>query len=291
MRLIRSTSIAIAASAVLLAAPAVGAVAAPTAAGLSTAEAARAAEVDVRIGGWAEGSAILPDGDILVSNLTGHRVERIDAQTHEISTVAEVADPSQMVVDGDTLYVVTGNSPASVFLRKGGVMAIDLSTGARRTVTSGLGEANGMARLPDGDLIVSVTLGHGAGVHRVDPRTGERRQLTSSFPTPNGVAVGPDGTVYVGSTLLGAVHEVDPTTGATTRVAGVSTSLDDFDVRSDGTIVGATTLGFIDELDSETGRSRPLLSGYVGGTAVRLISDHQAVVTAATGRVVVVDLP
>lgn len=123
------------------------------------------------------------------------------------------------------------------------------------------------------------------------PRTGERRRLTSSFPTPNGVAVGPDGTVYVGSTLLGAVFRVDPTTGATTHVAGMSTSLDDFDVRSDGTIVGATTLGFIDELDPATGRSRPLLSGYVGGTAVRLISDHQAVVTTATGRVVVVDLP
>ncbi|WP_114201606.1 PQQ-binding-like beta-propeller repeat protein [Janibacter anophelis] len=172
MRLIRTTSIAIAASVVLLGAPAVAAAAAPTTAGLASADAARAAEVDVRIGGWAEGSAILPDGDILVSNLTGHRIERIDAQSHQIRAVAEVADPSQMVVDGDTLYVVTGNSPASVFLRKGGVVAIDLSTGARRTVTSGLGEANGLARLPDGELIVSVTLGHGAGVHRVDPPHG-----------------------------------------------------------------------------------------------------------------------
>lgn len=242
--------------------------------------------LDVNIGGWAEGAAILADGDLLVANLNQHKIQRVDAQTHQITTVAEVADPSQMVVDGDT-----GNTPASIFTRKGGVLAIDLTTGARRTVTTGMGEANGMARLPDGDLVVSVTLGGDAGVHRVAPQTGERRRLTSSFPTPNGVAVGPQGQLYVGSTLLGAVFRVDPSTGATQRVAGVSTSLDDFAVRSDGTIVGATTLGFVDELDPATGRSRPLLSGYVGGTSVRLLSDDRAVITTATGRVVVVDLP
>lgn len=292
MRVIRTTTIAIAATATLIAAPAAGALAAPT--GVTSTQAqtqVRTQDLDVNIGGWAEGSTILPDGDILVSNLSKSIIQRVDGATGEISTVAEVADPSQMVVDGNTLYVVTGNSPASVFVRNGGVLAIDLTTGARRTVTAGLGEANGMAQLPGGDLIVSVTLGHGAGVHRLDPRTGERRKLTSSFPTPNGVAVGPQGQVYVGSTLLGALFTVDPTTGATTRVAGQSTSLDDFDVRSDGTIVGATTLGFIDELDPATGRSRPLLSGYVGGTSVRLISDDRAVVTTATGRVVTVDLP
>lgn len=284
-QLIRTTTIAMAAAATLIAAPSAGAVAAPTTS-IAVAEG-----LDVTIGGWAEGSAILPDGDILVSNLTRHLVQRIDSQTHEVTTVAEVADPSQMVVDGDTLYVVTGNSPASVLTRKGGVDAINLTTGARRNVTTGMGEANGMARLPDGDLVVSVTLGSDAGVHRVDPQTGERRRLTSSIATPNGVAVGPQGQVYIASTLLGAVFRVDPSTGAAQRVAGVSTSLDDFAVRSDGTIVGATTLGFIDEFDPATGRSRMLLSGYVGGTAVRLISDDRAVVTTATGRVVVVDLP
>lgn len=285
-RLIRTMIIGVASAGTFIAAPAAGALAAPAAASSTQAQ-----ELDVNIGGWAEGSAILPNGDLLVSNLSKGLVQRIDGRAHEITTVAEVADPSALVVDGNTVYVVTGNSPASVVTRKGGVLAIDLTTGARRTITTGLGEANGMAQLPGGDLIVSVTLGHGAGVHRIDPVSGERRQLTASFPTPNGVAVGPEGQVYVGSTLLGAVFRVDPITGLTTRVAGASTSLDDFDVRSDGTIVGATTLGFIDELDPATGRSRPLLSGYVGGTGVRLVSDHRAVVTTATGRVVIVDLP
>ena len=213
-QLIRTTTIAMAAAATLIAAPSAGAMAAP-ATSVAVAEG-----LDVTIGGWAEGSAILPDGDILVSNLTRHLVQRIDSQTHEVTTVAEVADPSQMVVDGDTLDVVTGNSPASVLTRKGGVDAINLTTGARRNVTTGMGEANGMARLPDGDLVVSVTLGSDAGVHRVDPQTGERRRLTSSIATPNGVAVGPQGQVYIASTLLGAVFRVDPSTGAAQRVAG-----------------------------------------------------------------------
>ena len=283
--LTRTTIVDAAAALTLIAAPSAGAVAAPTTSVAVT------DGLDVNIGGWAEGAAIPADGDLLVANLNQHKIQRVDAQTHQITTVAEVADPSQMVVDGDTVYVVTGNTPASIFTRKGGVLAIDLTTGARRTFTTGMGEANGMSRLPDGDLVVSVTLGGDAGVHRVDPQTGERRRLTSSFPTPNGVAVGPQGQLYVGSTLLGAVFRVDPSTGATQRVAGVSTSLDDFAVRSDGTIVGATTLGFVDELDPATGRSRPLLSGYVGGTSVRLLSDDRAVITTATGRVVVVDLP
>lgn len=291
MRLIRTTTIAVAAAITLIVTPG-AALAASSAVSSSQAQAqAQAQDLDVTIGGWAEGAAILPDGDILVSNLSKSLVQRVDGESGGISTVAEVSDPSQMVVDGDTLYVVTGNSPASIFVRNGGVVAINLSTGARRTVTSGLGEANGMTQLADGDLIVTVTLGSGAGVHRVDPETGERHLLTSSFATPNGAAVGPQGQVYVGSTLLGAVFRVDPSTGATTRVAGQSTSLDDFDVRSDGTIVAATTLGFIDELDPVTGRSRPLLSGHVGATSVRLVSDDRAVVTTATGRVTIVDLP
>lgn len=286
-RQIRTMALGVVAAAALTTAPA--AAAAPTT--LAVAQAPTQTALDVNIGGWAEGLALLPDGDILVSNLGQGIVQRIDGETRAITTIAQVADPSAMVVDGTTFYVVTGNSPASAITRKGGVLAIDLTTGARRTVTTGLGEANGMARLPGGDLVLSVTLGPGTGIHRLDPTSGQRRLLTSAFPTPNGVAVSPSGQIYAGSTLLGALFRVDPTTGATSRAAGTSTSLDDFDVRSDGTVVGATTLGFIDLLDPATGRSSKLLSGYVGATSVRLLSDQRAVVTTATGRVVTVDLP
>lgn len=287
-RSIRSGVLATAASVALLGAP-VAAHAAPTTSDL-TRTTTQAEPMDLTIGGWAENAAVLPDGDIVVSNLGEGLVQRIDARTHEISTVATVDGPGGLVVEGTTLYVVTGNSPASAVTRQGGVLAIDLSSGDTRTVTSGLGEANGLARLPDGDLVLTVTLGAGTGVHRIAPQTGERRLLTSTIPTPNGVAVAPDGQVYVGSTLVGSIYRVDPGTGRSSWLAGTSAVLDDFGVRSDGMIVGATVLGFIDELDPATGRSRPLASGYVGATSVRLVTDDRAVVTTAAGRVVTVDL-
>lgn len=48
----------------------------------------QAERLDVNVGGWAEHLLVLPDGDILVSNLGRGRIQRIDAMTREISTVA-----------------------------------------------------------------------------------------------------------------------------------------------------------------------------------------------------------
>lgn len=159
---------------------------------------AQTPELDVQLGGWAANSAVLPDGDVLVSNLTGGMVQRIDAGTRRVSTVVSLPSPGGLAVRGDTLYAVVGNTPASVLSRQGGVVAVDLVTGARRTVLSGLGEANGLELLPGGDLVLTVTLGAGTGVHRLDPATGRSRLLTTSVPSPNGLAVGAVGEVYVG---------------------------------------------------------------------------------------------
>lgn len=185
---VRTGVAAAAGAAMVLAGPVAGATADAT--NQSTQQAAR---LDVNVGGWAENLLVLPDGDILGSNLGKGRSQRIDATTHKISTVAEVAAPGGLALAGDTLYAVTGNSPDTDLTRKGGIVAIDLATGDQSTVTTGLGEANGLARLPGGDLVLTVTLGPGTGVHRVDPGTGERRLLTAAIPTPNGLAVGPDG--------------------------------------------------------------------------------------------------
>lgn len=246
--------------------------------------------VDVRVGGWAENVLPLPGGDVLVSNLGKGLVQRVSGSTGEISTVAKVPGPGGMALDGSTLYVVTGNSPTSVITREGGVLAVDLPTGRTRSVVGGLGEANGLDRLPGGDLVLTVTLGAGAGVQRLDPVSGELRLLTTSVPSPNGLAVGPDGQAYVGSTLLGTISRVDPDSGRTTRVAGSSAVIDDFDVRPDGRILAVTQLGFVDELDPATGRSRPVAWGYPGGASVKLRPGGGAVVSTVTGRVVSLDL-
>lgn len=231
--------------AMALAAPVTGAAAHAAA---SSAQSSPA--IDVRVGGWAENVLPLPGGDVLVSNLGKGLVQRVDGATGEISSVAKVSGPGGMALDGSTLYVVTGNSPASAITREGGVPAIDLTTGATRSVVSGLGEANGLDRLPDGDLVLTVTLGAGAGVQRVDPTTGERRLLTTAVPSPIGLAVGPDGQAYVGSTLLGTISRVDPVTG----------------------------------------RGRPLAWGYPGGASIKLRPGGGAVLSTVTGRVVSLDL-
>lgn len=251
---------------------------------------ARAEVLDVNVGGWAENVLPLPDGDVLVSNLTGNKVQRIDGRTSQITTVASVPSPGGLAIDGRTLYVVTGNSPTSAVKPEGGVLAIDLDTGEQRSVVSGLGEANGLGRLPDGDLVLTVTLGRGTGVHRVDPDTGEDRLLTTSIPSPNGLAVGPDGQAYVGSTLLGTITRVDPDTGQHAKVAGISAIVDDFGFLPDGRVVAATIPGFIDELDLETGRSRPLAAGFVGATSARPAPGGGVVVSTVSGRVTIVDV-
>lgn len=174
----------------LLAGPAASAQATPDA----TTVTAASERLDVTVGGWAENVLPLPNGDVLVSNLSRGLVQRIDGGTHEITTVAEVAGPGGMAVDGDTLYVVTGNSPLSVITGEGGVLALDLRSGERRTVVDGLGEANGLARLPGGDLVYTVTLGAGSGVHRVAG--------TSLFV--DDLDVLPDGRIVV-STVTGRV--------------------------------------------------------------------------------------
>lgn len=275
---------AVAGLGLLLGGPLPGATAAPTGA---TADSSSAA-LDVHIGGWAENALVLPDSDVLVSNLGAGLVQRIDADTHEVSTVAEVAGPGGLAVDGGTLYVVTGNSPASVVTREGGVLAIDLESGTRRSVVDGLGEANGLTRLPGGDLAYTVTLGHGTGVHRVDPDTGEDHLLTDAVPSPNGIAAGPDGQAYVGSTALGTITRVDVESGARAHVGGISTAVDDFAFLPDGRIVAATFLGFVDVIDPRTGRSRPLGAGHLGATSAAP-APGGILVTTATGRVAVIE--
>lgn len=257
--------------------------------GRGTASTTAAQRLDVTIGGWAENALVLPDGDVLVANLGANRVQRIDEATHEISTVAEVAAPGGLAVDGTTLYVVTGNSPTSVATREGGVLALDLESGERRTVVDGLGEANGLARLPGGDLAYTVTLGSGTGVHRVNPATGEDRLLTSAVPGPNGLATGPDGQLYVGSTMLGTITRVDAESGADSHVGGISVAVDDFAFLPDGRIVAATFLGFVDIIDLQTGRSRPLGAGHLGATSAGPAPGGGILVTTATGRVTVIE--
>lgn len=263
---------------------AAAALAIPASAGIATGAQTPTPSFSVSVGGWAENAEVLPDGSVLVSNLGDGRLERVTPSTGAVTTVAAVDGPGGIAVVGSTAYVVTGNSPLAAITRKGGVVAVDLGTGATRTVVTGYGEGNGLDLLPDGDLAMSVTVGRGAGVVRIDPATGRSSQITSRPLGANGLATGPDGKLYVGSTVTGQITRVDPATGATSRAAGTSALLDDFAFLPDGRIVAATVAGAVDVIDLRTGRSRPVSALNLGATSAHPFGD-QILLTTITGRV------
>ncbi|MGZ8176293.1 SMP-30/gluconolactonase/LRE family protein [Williamsia sp. SKLECPSW1] len=258
--------------------------------GVATAVAAPSVPRTTTIGGWAENSATGPDGSVYVSDLTGSAVLRRPPGGGAFTTLRRLPNPGGLVVDGTTLYAVVGDTPVSVFTDAGGVVAVDLRTGAQRTVASGLGETNGLARLPDGRLVVTVTAGRGAGLQLIDPGTGARRLLTDAITTPNGLAVGPDGMAYVGSSVTGEITRVDPGDGATSPAARTIPSLDDFDFLPDGRIVAATNVGQISVVDLSDRSVVPFGGPMLGATSAKR-SGGQVVVTTALGSVTTVAVP
>jgi sugar lactone lactonase YvrE len=114
------------------------------------------------------------------------------------------------------------------------VIGVDPDTGARTTVAGGeLVEPDGMARAPDGDILVTdlTAFGGGGGVFRVDPATGAVTAVSANgapaggpaFSDPVGVAVEADGDILVaddgGFGGAGGVIRVDPATGARTALS------------------------------------------------------------------------
>lgn len=85
--------------------------------------------------------------------------------------------------------------------------------GAVTPLVPGVGTLQGMARLPDGDIVAADDLG--ARLLRITPE-GAVSTLAADLPGVYGVTVGPDGMVYTGPILRGARAEmvrVDPATG------------------------------------------------------------------------------
>ncbi|HEX8539558.1 MAG TPA: gluconolaconase, partial [Cystobacter sp.] len=106
-------------------------------------------------------------------------------------------------------------------VRSGQVTRVRLSDGARRTVAKGLKAPEGIARHPDGGLIVAE-VGRKRLV-RIDPATGRSTVLASGLRIglpeseglppgylPTGVAVGRSGTIYLSSDIESALYRFVP---------------------------------------------------------------------------------
>jgi Ca2+-binding RTX toxin-like protein len=139
-----------------------------------------------------------------------------------------------LVADAGPFLNVTPPSFGADLAATAMVIGVDPDTGARTTVAGGeLVEPDGMARAPDGDILVTdlTAFGGGGGVFRVDPATGAVTAVSANgapaggpaFSDPVGVAVEADGDILVaddgGFGGAGGVIRVDPATGARTALS------------------------------------------------------------------------
>lgn len=194
------------------------------------------------------------------------------------AVVAEVPAPGGIVVDDGTAYFTTGNGTVSGLLGRtdGTLEAVDLDTGTRRTVASGLTMPNGLVRLPDGDFLVSRNLGSPPGLTRVPVEGGAPETIRTDLGSVNGLAVD-DETVYAATTfdpttrihalnagdLSGPVRTLDPSGPGPLETA------DDLDVGPDGALyVPLNVAGKILRVDPVTGTGCTVATGVPFVSAV-----------------------
>ncbi len=166
-----------------------------------------------------QGALELADGTLLVAEATKGRLVRIATDEAATSTVlAEgLAGPVGLVADTEAaepgVYVTEVDS--------GKVTRVRLADGNKRTVAKGLKAPEGIARHPDGGLIVAEV---GARrLVRIDPATGRStviaQDLNIGLPRvgdlppgylPTGVAVGGSGTIYLSSDKESALYRFVP---------------------------------------------------------------------------------
>lgn len=212
-------------------------------------------------------------GRLLVSEtdlLGGGALRSITPDGTVDTAVADVASPGGIVVDDATAYFTTGNGFASGALGRadGTLDALDLDTGERRTVATGLVMPNGLVRLPDGDFLVTRDIGT-TGLTEVPADGSAPTVVRTDLGSVNGIAVHGDH-VYVGTTfeavnkihvldaddLAGPVRSIDLPGFGTVQVA------DDLAVGPDGAVYHALNVaGEILRVDPETGQTCTIATG------------------------------
>lgn len=166
-----------------------------------------------------QGALELADGSLLVAEAaTGKLVRVSPSEPAETTVLAEGLDgPVGLAADTDAkepgVYVTE--------VRSGKVTRVRLSDGAKSTVAKGLKAPEGIARHPDGGLIIAE-VGRKRLV-RIEPATGRLTVLASNLRIglpesaglplgymPTGVAVGGSGTIYLTSDIESALYRFVP---------------------------------------------------------------------------------
>lgn len=166
-----------------------------------------------------QGALELADGTLLVAEATTGRLVRVDTAEPAGTTVLTQGLEGPVGLVADTEAKEPGVYVTEV--RSGRVTRVRLSDGARSTVAKGLKAPEGIARHPDGGLIVAE-VGRKRLV-RIDPATGRSTVIASGLRIghpesaglppgyiPTGVAVGGSGTIYLSSDIESALYRFVP---------------------------------------------------------------------------------
>ena len=157
----------------------------------------------------------MEDGSVIYAEIaTGSITQASGADYKTTKVVATgLAGPVQMTLGRDGALYVTEAA--------GKLTRIDLASGAKTEVASGLALPEGVAQTPWGTFIVAEAA---AGrLTEIDPASGTRRSVAENLPiglaagpgmpppyVVTGVAVGADGTVYFSADKNNAVYRVRP---------------------------------------------------------------------------------
>ncbi|WP_068162882.1 SMP-30/gluconolactonase/LRE family protein [Rhodococcus phenolicus] len=212
-------------------------------------------------------------GGLLVSGgaLAGDGALRRVASDGTVGTVLDdVTGPGGIVVDGATTYLNVGNTAASGLNNTpdGTIDTIDLDTGERRTVATGIVMPNGLGVLPDGSLLTSRDIG-AVGLSRAAGDGGEATVLRTDLGSVNGIEVDGD-TVYTVTTfeavnrlhVLAATDLTGPVRSIDLPGPGLLQAPDDLTLGPDGALYIALNLaGAILRVDPQTGESCRVAEG------------------------------
>ncbi|WP_420910840.1 hypothetical protein [Rhodococcus sp. OK519] len=221
------------------------------------------------------GAMLLSDS----SFVTPGAVRTLDAAGGRGTLVDGVNGPGGLVVDGDNVYVTTGNTAVSGLfgIADGTVDVVDLQTRQRRTISGGLVMPNGLARLGNGDLLTTRNLG-APGLTRIPAdRPGQPETVRTDLGTVDGVAVAGD-RVYL-TTSFDPVSELKvldardlrgPVRTISLPGVGPLNVADDLTVGPDGAVYLAYNVaGRVLRVNPESGESCEVASGLALASAVK----------------------
>lgn len=160
-------------------------------------------------------ATVLADGSLLIAEIaTGNLVQASGENWHDMAPVVTgLQGPVQIIPASDGMLYVTEAA--------GRISRIDPSDWSTTTVTEGLLLPEGLAQLPDGNLVVAEAA---AGrLTKVNIATGEQTVIVSDLPIgfeagpgmppsyiPTGVAVDANGVIYVAADRNNAIYRIAP---------------------------------------------------------------------------------